>query len=169
MRLPSCLGPLKKSALAERYTPSFLIVNGWQTYDIIEWIEGAWRFWKSQFSDEDNLLEQESLRFNGLLAYARNDRVDGRLGSHATFEFRDTFKARAKIKTGGAVGVDGNSADVYRGQMSMRFALNVLLWERISKQSPYWKGLSFIWLPKRSSIKGFNDMRWICKSPVLNR
>ena len=55
-----------------------------------------------------------SIDFRLELAYARNHRLDGIPGSHATFEFWDTLQARAKIKTGGAGGVDGNSADIFQ-------------------------------------------------------
>ena len=42
-------------------------------------------------------------------------------------------------------------------------------WMEESGESPFWKVLQFIGLPKHLVVSSFDDLRWICKSLVLQR
>ena len=78
----------------------------------------------------------------------------------------------AKLKKGGASGADGNTPDIYHMlPFSVLLLVHRLFVRRASFQkdvgSPFWLILEFIGLPKAKVLAGFDDFRWICKSPVL--
>ena len=164
---------LRKNWPNELYTPQVLNIDGKATHDGQEWLDGALRFGSTRFGDIDNPREIQVQRLEHLHAASEARRLDGLEPSQ--LEFWDTLQARAKMKPEGAAGADGITTDVY---LQLPFLTLVYVhrlfkrrarFERSTPSSPFWKILQFIGLPKCKHASDFDSMRWICKSPLLQK
>ena len=116
------------------------------------WLKGAYDFGAKRFGDAINGPETQQERLATLESAIANDRLDGRRLEH--IEFWDTLQARAKLKSGSALGADRITPDVYKQLPFMAVAhVHDMFNEyatasRIDCMSPFWKILEFIGLPK---------------------
>ena len=172
-KLTCRLHALKKHWKGDTFTPTMFRIDGCTTYDRQAWLQGVLDFGRRRFGDPDNGAVHQSRTLESLSSVAKNERLDGR--SPASLELWHTLQSRAEFKAGSAAGNDGNTPDIYLDLPFLSVArVHAYFLERSklnldSEELPYWKILQFIGLPKTSSTTEFRDLRWICKSFVLQK
>ena len=87
----------------------------------------------------------------------------------------DFLQARARIQPNTACGPDGVPPEVY---LDLPFITVLHVFELFKKRnalldgeasSSFWKMLEFVGLPKSKEVSEFGDLRWICKSAILQK
>ena len=137
------------------------------------WLKGALEFGSDRFGDADNTDTQQIQTLEGLRSVSLNERLDGR--PLFSLEFWDTLQSRAELKPGTSAGIDGNTPDIYAELPFLAVArVHSYFQDRCkfdlgSAESPYWKVLEFLGLPKTNFVSEFSQLRWICMSPVLQK
>ena len=99
--------------------------------------------------------------------------MDGNEGP-VNVEYFDVVQGRARMKPRSAPGVDGVPPEVYRAIPEI---LLVHIWELFqgratlddAGESPHWKILEFFGIPKEKGARQFKHLRWLGKSPVLQK
>ena len=148
-------------------------INGQLTCDRSLWLDGALRFGTDRFCDPANTMEAQRSRLAELISAAVSNRIDGRPG--CKMEYWDFLQARAKIRKTTAAGPDGVPPEVYirLPSVTLMHIYNLfrkrMLFEDGQDSSPYWKILEFVGIPKCKMPRTFGDLRWICKSSVLQK
>jgi hypothetical protein len=173
-RALSTLRRLTKSGSVVSFAPTFFDIDGSLVYDRSRWLTEAHKFGSQRFSDPIfNPIEQQRIRLSSFRSAAINDRLDGFPG--IDLEFWDFLQARAKLKPGSGVGGDGLPPEVYLELPALTvmhiFSLSRKHFHFLDSESssPYWKMLEFIGIPKVREARTFEDLRWICKSSVLQK
>ena len=173
LKLIHAIARMSKCRSGERFAPLVFVINGVPSYDRLEWLLGARDFGTRRFADCDNDADQQHVRMQDLLTCASRDYLSG--AGSGGLEFWDVVQARSKIRKGGVAGADGNSSDIFRELPFMTlFQVYEMFckrssWNAGSGDSPLWQVLQCIGLLKHSKVSSFEDLRWICKSPVLQR
>lgn len=164
---------LKKQFRSERTcTPTCLKINGRRTYDRESWLQGALDFGKSRFTDPSNDMSAQLDRLEKLYSANENNNLD--VFPSSPLEFFDTLQSRAEMKIGTAGGGDGNTRDIYKDLPLLAVAHWHSLFDRRCKfgrdaPCPISWIFNFIGLPKSKMVEEFYDLRWICKSLVLQK
>ena len=167
------LSSLKKHGAHMQFTPQAFKINGVMSYDRQQWLDGACDFGQERFGDGSNTTATQLKRLESLRVSADNDRLDGFPECH--LEFFDTLQARSRLKPGTAAGIDDITPDVYLELPFVAIAHIHQLFERrtrfqrMAPSSAFWKILEFVGLPKSAHPTCFSQLRWICKSAVLQK
>jgi hypothetical protein len=138
-----------------------------------EWLGALHNFGTQRFGNESNTSNTQLRRVAGLVDWERNEKLDGG-ATTPDLELYDVLQARAALPLDKGVGVDGISAEIYKS-IPWRATLHIyhLFKSRLkfeaSGESPFWKVLQFLGIPKVKDVRVFGDLRWICKSSILQK
>ena len=98
---------LRKNWQQEIHTPARLRINGKNTYDRAEWLNGVLESGKNRFSDPGNIMNHQMHRLSQARLITYNDKLDGVRRQH--IELWDTLQPRAALRSGSAGCAHGNS------------------------------------------------------------
>ena len=150
-----------------------LEVQGCITYDRARWLEEAHAFGKQRFGDSTNTADEQRKALHALVSCARANQLDGHPLQH--LHFWDFLQGRARMRVNKAVGADGVPSEVYK---CLPFICLLHIYELFEKRvrfedgensSPFWKMLEFVGIPKANRPSRLDQLRWVCKTPVLQK
>ena len=149
-----------------------LEIDGSLSTDRQQWIKAAEEYVSAKFSDEHNIADMQRLRLTAFKSAHDADKLDG-LGG-ACIELFDVLQGRAHLKGFKEAGYDGCTAEVWK---AIPFITVVHVWalfqDRASlkacDESPFLRILMFAGIPKTRFVTRFSDLRWIAKTPVLQK
>ena len=172
LRRRARLRGLAKNATTELYVPTCFEIGARVSADRREWLTALRTFGTQRFGSESNTNGAQLERVARFVKLAENERLDGT--NQVKLDFHDFLQARAALKCGTGTGVDGLPPEVYKA-LPWKSLLHVyhLFKQRLrfepAGESPYWKVLQFLGIPKVAGARAFHDLRWICKSAVLQK
>eukprot|EP00959_Pyramimonas_sp_CCMP1952_P200210 4187457-Pyramimonas_sp.AAC.1 len=113
-------------------------------------------------------------RLMPLASQAQSDQIDGRGRAYPELDIFDFLQARASLANGKGAGADGVPMETFKA-LPWKAALHIydlfrrrLRFEPVG-ESPFWRILQFLGIPKVHDVRTFKDLRWICKSATLQK
>ena len=166
------LQSLRKRSPQTISTPVQFEINDRISTDAQEWLQELAKFGAVRFGCNANLKTQQTCRVEKYASAHFAQKLDG----HPQRELKlfDFLQARAAMGLNKGVGVDGLPMEVYRA-LPWLTTLHIyhLFKQRLklepAGESPFWTILQFLGIPKCKNVKTFQDLRWICKAPVLEK
>ena len=161
-----------KKRLLTFLPPMEMIVEGAATRDRALWQQGLTDFISKRYY----VREEGQTEFKNKLIAIRSTvnarRLDGI--PMANIRLHDVIFARAVISTNTAGGKDGIVGEIWR---DLPYCMIIVLWVLfrlkaeygLGKVSDAWRVWELVGLPKMKCPNSFDEFRYICKSPVLQK